>query len=78
MARSPLLRITTRKRMHRGSSTMLVTMLVASASAAMALPAGARPDKRSPPAHAAHTLNANDTAHLHLTRSSGSLLYEEG
>lgn len=31
-----------------------------------------------PPARAAHTLQATDTAHLHYTRSSGSLLIEEG
>ncbi len=29
-------------------------------------------------AHAARTLNATDTAHLHYLRASGSLLYEEG
>ena len=33
---------------------------------------------RSPSARAAHALQAVDTAHLHYTHSSGSLLIEEG
>jgi hypothetical protein len=69
---------TIRKRRHRGSSALLVVILAASSLAAMALPTGAHPIKRSPTGHAAHTLNVNDTAHLHLLRSSGSLLFEEG
>src|ERR1039458_516221 len=69
---------TVRKRTRRGSSAMLVAIIAASAAAGTAMPAGARPSKRSPMAHAAHTLNATDTGKLHLVRSSGSLLYEEG
>src|ERR1039458_3115259 len=77
VARSPR-RAAARKRRHPRSSAILVAMLVASASAASALPAGAHLIARSASAHTARTLNANDTAHLHLVRSSGSLLYEEG
>jgi hypothetical protein len=64
------------KREGRGSRAMLVATLVASAFMAAALPAGAH--QSTPVAHAAHTLNADDTAHLQLVRASGSLLLEEG
>ena len=62
----------------RRSSAILVAILVASTSAAVALPAGAHPTRPSPNARAAHTLSVNDTARLHLVKSSGSLLLEEG
>jgi hypothetical protein len=42
-----------------------------------ALPTAAQ-GSRPPTAHASRTLNVNDASHLHLVRSSGSLLYEEG
>jgi hypothetical protein len=71
-------RETARKYRSRGSSAMLVAIIAASAVAGIALPASARPIGRSATAHAAHTLNATDNAHLHMVRASGSLLYEEG
>ena len=61
---------------HRRAIVMLATMTLALVMAWMALPAGAH--RLQPTAHWARTLSANDTAHLHLVRSSGSLLYEEG
>jgi hypothetical protein len=57
---------------------MLVAILSASALGVMSGPAGAAGTERPPPAHVARTVNGTDTAHLHLTRSSGSLLFEEG
>jgi hypothetical protein len=68
-----------RKREPCAWSAILVAILVASATAGIVRPAGAaRPIKRPPPAHAARTLNATDTGHLHYVSSSGSLLLEEG
>ncbi len=46
------------------------------ALAGTAFPARVHDTERS--AHAARTLNATDTAHLHYISHSGSLLYEEG
>jgi hypothetical protein len=49
--------------------------------AACALPIGALAATaagREPAAHAAHTLNGNATAHLHLVKAEGSQLVEEG
>jgi hypothetical protein len=68
----------TGKRRRRVSSAMFVAMFAASAAAATALPATARPVNSSAMAYAAHRLSATDTGHLHLVRASGSLLYEEG
>jgi hypothetical protein len=45
---------------------------------AISTPARARRATRSPSAHAARTISANDDAHLHLVRASGSHLLEEG
>jgi hypothetical protein len=48
------------------------------ALAGAASPAGAHGAGGGRPAHAARTLNATDTAHLHYVRSSGSELFETG
>jgi hypothetical protein len=48
-------------------STLLLATLAATALA-----------ETAPPAGAAHTLSATDTAHLHYLHSAGPLLYEEG
>lgn len=53
---------------------LAISVLAAPAGTASPVPAA----QRSPSAHAAHILNATDTAHLHYVRSSGSLLFEEG
>ena len=55
----------------------LVASLAPCALVAMNAPAGASGVKRLP-ARAARSLNAADTARLHLIRASGSLLFEEG
>jgi hypothetical protein len=54
-------------------ATLILVALAGPASAATLHPASHRW-----PARTAHTLNATDTAHLHYTHASGSLLYEEG
>lgn len=69
---------TKRNRGRLGLSAVLVAGLAALATVEGLGPARAQTIVRSPTAHAAHTLNANDIAHLHLVKSSGSLLYEEG
>ena len=48
------------------------------APAAASPSAGANGARPTAPAHAARTLNASDTAHLHLVKASGSTLYETG
>jgi hypothetical protein len=65
---------------HRGwELPRVVVAIVAGALLTAAVPAAsANVGVRTPAAHAAHTLNGTDTAHLHYIRSSGSLLYEEG
>jgi hypothetical protein len=67
-----------RKRTRRCSNAVLVSIIASLTAAGAALPAGASPTVPFPSAHAAHTLNVTDTADLHLLKSSGSLLYEEG
>jgi hypothetical protein len=57
-----------------GNAKML-TILCATALLAVAAPAGYG---RVPTARAAHTQSGAATAHLHLVRASGSLLFEEG
>jgi hypothetical protein len=61
-------------RTHRARIAVLLMIGLASGFAAVVQPAGARP----PRAHGARTQSVDDTAHLHLLKSSGSLLYEEG
>jgi hypothetical protein len=53
----------------------VVAALIATALAALSVPAGA---KVAPRAQAARTQSGAATAHLHLVRASGSLLFEEG
>lgn len=61
------------KRWRVGAATGVVLLgVLASASAA------AHPANRPPRAHAARTLKATDTAHLHYVSASGSTLIEEG
>jgi hypothetical protein len=57
---------------------LLIAIIPAGAIAAYSGHTTHRDTNTSRPAHAAHTLNATDTAHLHYIRSSGSLLIEEG
>ena len=58
-----------------GRVVALATMLAVVMLTVAAARAAAQP---TPLAHAAHSLNGRDTAHLHYTKSSGSLLFEEG
>jgi hypothetical protein len=71
-----------RERCDRSPHWKLPTILVAIAGVAVlgatAAPAGAQESSGAPRADAAHTLNGADTAHMHMIRSSGSLLFEEG
>jgi hypothetical protein len=48
------------------------------ATAAQLVPASAYAAQPAGRAHAAHVLNATDTAHLRYVSSSGSLLFDEG
>ena len=64
---------TSRKRAKRTATSLFLPVAVGLAL----IPAVA--NSAGPPrAHAARTLNVNDASHLHLVRSSGALLYEEG
>jgi len=60
------------------ASVTLVAILSPGALAGTASPTRARGVERTETAHAAHTVSATDTGHLHLVRSPGSLLLEEG
>jgi hypothetical protein len=62
----------------RTTKRLLLATLIFGALAGPASSAPLHPTTHRWPARAAHTLNATDTAHLHYTRASGSLLYEEG
>jgi hypothetical protein len=65
----------------RRASTTAVCSAVATGCLAIAtqfVPAAAYAAQPAGRAHAAHVLNATDTAHLHYISSSGSLLFDEG
>jgi hypothetical protein len=62
-------------RMHRRPAVVL-TALLCSCSVAAAADAQATPHPA--PARSARVLKATDTAHLHYTSASGSILQEEG
>jgi hypothetical protein len=61
-----------------GSAFGAAIAILLGAGAFTISPAGARVERRLPRAHATRTLNSTDTAHLHLTRASGSTLDETG
>jgi hypothetical protein len=59
-------------------SVTLLAILSPAVLAGTTQPAWAYGGEHASPAHAARTLSATDTAHLHYVRSSESQLYEEG
>lgn len=59
-------------------SITVVAILTPATLAAMTAPTSAYSGKHLTLARASHTLNATDTAHLHLVKSPGSLILEEG
>jgi hypothetical protein len=59
-------------------SITVVAILTAATLAAMTAPTGAYSGKHLTLARTSRTLNATDTAHLHLVKSPGSLILEEG
>jgi hypothetical protein len=63
----------------RGASALVAAVAILLGTGAFTIsPAGARVERHLPRAHATRTLNSTDTAHLHLTRASGSTLDETG
>jgi hypothetical protein len=67
-------------RVRRTATTALCGVFAAGclATATQSVHASAYTSRRSGRAHAAHVLNATDTAHLRYVSSSGSLLFDEG
>jgi hypothetical protein len=66
--------------LRRAATAALLGALAAGclATTTGSVAASARAGARARRAHAAHVLNATDTAHLHYISSSGSLLLDEG
>jgi hypothetical protein len=62
--------------LRRAATTALCGAFAAGCLAAATQPASAAAHTKR--AHAAHVLNATDTAHLRYVSSSGSLLFDEG
>jgi hypothetical protein len=65
---------------RRGATAALYAALAAAclATATQSVSAAVHAAQPAGRAHAAHVLNATDTAHLHYVSSSGSLLLDEG
>ncbi len=62
----------------RGHQATALLVALTLASSAIVLAGATSPAEGSARAHAAHTLNGTDTAHLRLTHQYEALLYEEG
>jgi hypothetical protein len=62
----------------RGHQAIALLAALILTSSAVVLAGAASLAEGSARAHAAHTLNGTDTAHLHLTHQYEALLYEEG